>query len=259
MRNVQSHARTHFPRGRSRTGSGVAGFARHPTSPSCPTITRQRGECFSRSNGPKTNYPPSWKLSRKYWKARPAALRVAPCSFPARRFMCVGLSNDFWLTWPTEWNPTRECAIKRIESVRMEQPDRSEEKMVLLRSMGGNVRLHTTNGARHLFFVSVSFKVHYIKLCYVQLERALWFLADSSAIVSTKCISVLTISVLTISVDFSRMVYSRIFQQYIFPESKINININVTFVFKHLLSDNYFDAKYNNIFGVVIKWNRHVH
>lgn len=126
-RDVQSHAWTHFPRGRSRTGSGVAGSARHPVSLSVPYDKKQRSECVSRSNGPKTNYPPS----RKYWKVRASS---GSYSFPARRFVCVGLSNDFWLTWPTN-EIRRECivVIKRIESVRMEQPDRSEKEMTLSR------------------------------------------------------------------------------------------------------------------------------
>lgn len=41
---------------------------------SCPFVPhderRQRGGWFLRSSGPETNYPPPWKLSRKYWKVR---------------------------------------------------------------------------------------------------------------------------------------------------------------------------------------------
>lgn len=55
----------------------------------------QRAECFSRLNEPKTNYPPPWKLSRKYWKVRAVewAVRIAP--LPVHRFACNRSSDDF--------------------------------------------------------------------------------------------------------------------------------------------------------------------
>lgn len=74
---------------------------------------------------------------------------MPPHSFPAQRFVCAGLSNDFSdYNVAYEWNPptrTRIAAIKRIESVRMEQSGckgdvSGEGAKVLSRSMGGNVR-----------------------------------------------------------------------------------------------------------------------
>jgi hypothetical protein len=129
-RNVQSYARTHFPQGLSRTGSGVVGSACHPASPSVSHDKRQRSECFSRSNGPKTNYPPSWKLSRKYWKVR-AVIRLEWPLFVSGATIRVRRAEQRFLTsvWPTnEIQRERAVAIKRIESVRMKQSDRSEKK-----------------------------------------------------------------------------------------------------------------------------------
>lgn len=129
-RNVQSYARTHFPQGLSRTGSGVVGSACHPASPSVSHDKRQRSECFSRSNGPKTNYPPSWKLSRKYWKVR-AVIRLEWPLFVSGATIRVRRAEQRFLTnvWPTnKIRRERAVAIKRIESVRMKQSDRSEKK-----------------------------------------------------------------------------------------------------------------------------------
>jgi len=80
----------------SRGGSAPNGFrCRRTVTLRPPGVGGQRGECFSRSSGPKTNYPPSWRLSGKYWKAPPSR-RVGLHSFPARRFMRAGLSRrDF--------------------------------------------------------------------------------------------------------------------------------------------------------------------
>lgn len=59
--------------------------------------------------------------------------------------ICVRWAEQRFLTnvaYTNEIRRERVVVIKRIESVRMEQPDRSEEEMALSRSMGGNVRLH---------------------------------------------------------------------------------------------------------------------
>lgn len=138
-RNAQSHARTHFSRGReSRSGFRCRGIcARHPIhrAPSCPTtreVTRRMVFAVQRSGNELST---AVEVIEKILESPPAPRhRVASI-----RFRRDNLSDDLWLTWHTsKIRRERATTIRRIESVRMEQSNRSrEEEAILSRSMGG--------------------------------------------------------------------------------------------------------------------------
>lgn len=156
-RNAQSHTRVHFSRGESpRAGSGVAGCSRVTLYiTSCPFVphdereaTRRMVFAVQRSGNELSSAVEV--ISRKYWKVRPAPSSGSH-SFPARRFERRFLANV-----AHKWNPTRACDKEEIESVRMEQLDRSRKGgTVLSRSMNDRQWQDYTRRTEHersLFF-----------------------------------------------------------------------------------------------------------